>query len=436
MRLWPFGRRQEQRSREWDTWRQAPSFAFARTASGVNLTADSALSHETVLACYNVIAEDCAMLPAYLYQERGPKRRQATDHPLYELLLTSPCPNMTAFRFWYTVLFEKLHHGNHYSLVIRDDGGRVVMLLPVENGCVQPFWYREKPNALRQRAYRISLPDMPQAIFLQHEVFHVSNLPLLRGTDYTLQGISIWQMYQQETLGGALATNQFANSSFANGASLSGMIAVEGPIDDENARLVQARVQEKYAGAHNSGAIGVFGGGAKWYPMSQDAQKSQLLETRKYNRSTLAGLLRVTAHLLNDLENGTFSNIEHLDLSHYKRCLRPHLVDLCQTMQMYLLTPAERAAGFYVDHDEAELLRGDAKTRAEVLEKAIQNARMTPNEARAEENRPPLPGGDKLYINQASAPLELVGQGLTVKMPTPPAPPAADPPGKDPPDDP
>jgi HK97 family phage portal protein len=400
----------------------------------VNLTADSALSHETVLACYNVIAEDCAMLPAYLYQERGPKRRQAADHPLYELLLTSPCPNLTAFRFWYTVLFEKLHHGNHYSLIIRDGGGRVAMLLPVENGCVQPFWYRMTPDAPRQRAYRISLPDMPQAVFLQHEVFHVSNLPILRGTDYALQGISIWQMYQQETLGGALATNEFANRSFANGANLSGMISVEGPIDDATAREVQARVQEKYAGTKNAGAIGVFGGNAKFYQMSQDAQKSQLLETRKYNRSTLSGLLRVTAHLLNDLENGTFSNIEHLDLSHYKRCLRPHLVDLCQTMQMYLLTPAERAAGFYVDHDETEYLRGDTKTRAEVLEKAIQNARMTPNEARAEENRPPMPGGDELYINTASVPLSLAAKGLGAKAGA--TPPAADPPGKDPTDEP
>jgi HK97 family phage portal protein len=431
MRLWPFGRRQEQRSAHWDNWKNPPSFAFARTAAGVEVTTENPISHDTVLACYNVIAEDVAMLPAYLYRERGATRRQAAEHPLYELLLTSPCPHLTAFRYWYTVLFEKLHYGNHYSLIYRDGDGNVVQLLPVENQRVQPFWYRETPEAPRQRAYRISLPDGPTGVFLQHEVFHVVNMPVLRGMDYTLMGISIWQMYQRETMGGALATNEFANRSFANGASLSGMISVDGPLDPEAAKVVKQRVRETYTGSENAGAVGVFGGGAKFYPMSQDAQKAQLLETRKYNRSILAGLLRVTAHLINDLERGTYSNIEHLDLSHYKRCLRPHLVDLCQTIQMYLLTPAERRGGYYVDHDESELLRGDAKSRAEVLEKAIQNARLTPNEARAEENRPPKPGGDVLYINSASVPLEQAAKGLAAQA----ASPAADPP-KEPTDEP
>jgi HK97 family phage portal protein len=433
MRLWPFGRRQEQRSATYDTWKNAPSFAFARTHAGVDVTVENPISHDTVLACYNVIAEDVGMLPAYLYRERGATRRQATEHPLYELLLTSPCPHLTAFRYWYTVIFEKLHYGNHYSLIIRDGDGNVVQLLPVENGRVDPFWYRETPDSPRQRAYRISLPDGPSAVFLQHEVFHVANMPVLRGTDYTLKGISIWQMYQRETMGGALATNEFANRSFANGASMSGFISVEGPLDPAVGREVKERVRQEYAGVGNAGLLGVFGGNARFNSTSQDAQKSQLLETRKYNRSILAGLLRVTAHLINDLERGTFSNIEHLDLSHYKRCLRPHLVDLCQTIQMYLLTPGERRGGYYVDHDESELLRGDAKSRAEVLEKAIQNARLTPNEARAEENRPPKPGGDVLYINSAAVPLHLAEKGLAAKAGA--QPPAAAPPKKDPPDD-
>ncbi|MBC9178561.1 phage portal protein [Pseudoroseomonas ludipueritiae] len=433
--FWPFGRRQEQRrSREWDTWRNPPSFAFARTASGINLTRDSPLSHETVLACYNIIAEDVAMLPAYLYRERGQNRRQATEHPLYELLLTSPAPHMTAFRFWYTVIFEKLHYGNHYSLIDRDSDGQVRELLPLADGTCDPFWYRDPADGRRKRAYRISLPDGPSAVALEHEVFHVSGMPILRGTDYTLKGASIWQLYAQEVLGGALATNEFAHKSFANGASLSGFISFDGAMDPEALKAVKERVRAEYTGAANAGMLGVFGGGAEFHPISQDAQKAQVLDTRKFNRSTIGGLLRVTSHLFNDLERGTFSNIEHLDLGHYKRCIRPHLVDLCQVIQKDLLTPAEGRAGYYVDHDESELLRGDAKTRAEVLEKAIQNARLTPNEARAEENRPPKPGGDTLYINSASVPLELAAKGLAAKAGA--TPPAVEPPEKDTPDDP
>lgn len=397
---------------DFDTWRNFPAFASMRTASGVQLTADSPLTHETVLACYNVIAEGCAMLPLYLYRERGKKRQQVTDHPLYELLLSSPCPHMTAFQFWKRVFFEKLHHGNHYSLIDRNTDGRVVALWPVESGLCQPFWYQDEQGA-RRRAYRISAPDAPQAVFLEHEVFHIQNQPVLRGADYGLYGLSIWQMHQQETLGGALATNQFAHASFANGANLSGMIAVEGPLDEEQGKIARQMVRDAYAGSGNSGKIGVFGSNAKFYPISQDSQKSQLLETRKYNRSVMAGLLRVTAHLINDLERGTFGNIEHLDLAHYKHCLRPHLVDAQQTVLKDLLTPEERLAGYYADHDESELLRGDLKTRTEFWAQAIQNGIATPNEARADFNLPPVDGGDKLFINGASVPLELAAAGQT-----------------------
>lgn len=395
-----------------DTWKNLPAFANARTASGIALTRESPLTHETVLACYNVIAEGTAMLPLYLYRERGAKRQHAVDHPLYELLSASPCPHMTALQFWKLAMFEKLHHGNHYSLADRDGGGRITALWPVENGLCQPFWYRDE-DGRRKRAYRISAPGTPQAVFLEHEVFHLQNMPVLRGADYGLFGLSIWQMHQQETLGGALATNQFAHASFANGANLSGMIAVEGPLDMEASREARELVREAYAGAENSGKIGVFGSNAKFYPISQDSQKSQLLETRKYNRSIIAGLLRVTAHLINDLERGTFSNVEHLDLGHYKHCLRPHLIDTQQTVAKDLLTPEERRGGLYVDHDESEMLRGDLKTRTEFWSQAIQNAIAKPDEARADFNLPPEPGGDQLYINSASVPLVLAAAGKT-----------------------
>lgn len=413
--MWPFSRKRDQeRSQEWDQWKNIPFFGYGATSSGVTVTAENPISHHTVFSCINVIAEGVAMLPLHLYRERGPSRKAATDHPLYELLLTSPCPHLTAFAFWKLVFFEKLHYGNHYSLKIFDQTGRLKELYPVENGRVQPFWYRDPVDGVQRRAYRISAPSGVQATFLEDEVFHVQNLPILRGPNYTLFGASVWQHYQAETMGAALATNEFAASNFANGASLSGMVSVSGNLPPEEARKTRELVREAYAGAHNAGKIGVFGGGATFTAMSQDSQKAQLLESRKFDRSVIAGILRVTAHLINDLERGTFSNVEHLDLAHYKHCLTPHLTDLCQTIHKDLLTPDERRT-LYVEHDPTILLMGDQKTLGEVLEKAVQNARMTPNEARAVNNLPPKDGGDELYINSASVPLRLAVKGQGAK---------------------
>lgn len=408
--MWPFSRKETRSEPTFDQWQNIPFFGYGPTSAGVTVTAENPITHHTVFSCINVIAEGVAMLPLNLYRERGPNRKPATDHPLYELLLTSPCPHMTAFAFWKLVMFEKLHYGNHYSLKVPDENGVLTELHPIESGGVQPFWYRDPIDRKRRRAYRISTPDGVQAVFLEDEVFHVQNLPILRGPNYGLMGVSVWQHYQAETMGGALATNEFANASFANGANLSGMISVDAPLNSDQGREARKLVQETYAGSSRAGKVGVFGNGAKFTPMSMDAQKSQLLESRKFDRSVIAGILRVTAHLINDLERGTFSNVEHLDLAHYKHCLTPHLSDTCQTVQKDLLTPQERRE-LYVEHDPTLLLMGDQKTLGEVLEKAVQNGRMTPNEARAVTNLPPLPGGDELYINSASVPLRLAAAG-------------------------
>ncbi|WP_448208489.1 phage portal protein [Azospirillum sp. sgz302134] len=412
--MWPFRRKQTRSAGEWDTWRTIPFFGYGQTAAGVPVTAENPITHHTVFSCINVIAEGVAMLPLNLYRERGPSRRLATDHPLYELLLTSPCPHMTAFGYWKLAFFEKLHYGNHYSLKVFDDAGRLAELVPIQNGRVQPFWYQDPIDGMQRRAYRVSAPTGTQATFLEDEIFHIANLPILCGPNYGLMGASVWQHYQAETMGGALATNQFAAKSFANGAGLSGMISVEASLQSDQARELRDLVREAYAGADNAGKIGVFGNDAKFTPMSVDAQRSQLLESRKFDRSVIAGILRVTAHLINDLERGTFSNVEHLDLSHYKHCLLPHLTDLCQTASKDLLTPEERRT-LYVEPDPTVLLMGDQATLGEVLEKAVNNGRMTPNEARAIENRPPKEGGDELFINGAAVPLRLAAQGKAGK---------------------
>lgn len=411
-----FRRKQDQaRSQTWDVWRNPPFFGYGKTSAGVTVTAENPISHHAVFSCVNVIAEGVAMLPLMLYRERGPNRREAIDHPLYDLLMASPNPRMTAFQFWKLAIFEKLHYGNHYSLVDRDPAtGAVLGLYPIENGRCIPFWYRDPATGRFARAYRVSSMVGAQAVFLEDEIFHLQYQPLLRGMDYGLRGVSVWQAYQAETIGGALGTEESANASLGNGVTMPGFIATDAPLTAEVSKSIKDQIKEEYSGAANAGKIGVFGSGAKFQRMGASPEELQQLESRKFNRSVIAGILRVTAHLLNDLEKGTFSNVEHLDIGHYKHCLFPHLTDLCQTASKDLLLPGERRE-MYFEHDPQVMLLGDQKTLGEMLEKAVNAARMTPNEARALNNRPPLPGGDELYINAAAVPLRMAADGWAQK---------------------
>lgn len=380
-------------------WRNEPFF---------NLGASQPISHHTVYSCINVIAEGCAMLPFILYRKQAEGRVPAFDHPLYDLLQYSPNPHMTAFQYLQMLFFEKMHYGDHFALKVFDAQGRLAELYPIEYARVTPFWYLEKETGLRRRAYRVSGFTGVQAVFLEDEIFHVQFKPVLSGDNYGLRGASVWSQYQTETINSANQAEEFVSKGFENGVNMSGHISIDAPLDAEKSGILRKQLQESYGGTGKNGVVGVFGHGAKFYPHSQTSKDGQILETRKYDRSVIAGILRVSAHLINDLEKATFSNIEHLDLAHYKHCLLPHLIDLEQTGRKDLLTVEDRSL-YELGHDDSLLLRGDQKSFAEVLEKAVQNAQMTPNEARKQRGLPPMAGGEKLFINSASIPIEMAG---------------------------
>ncbi|WP_417847111.1 phage portal protein [Thalassospira povalilytica] len=380
-------------------WRNEPFF---------NLGGSQPISHHTVYSCINVIAEGCAMLPFILYRKQDGGRVPAIDHPLYDLLQYSPNPHMTAFQYMQLLFFEKLHYGDHFALKVFDEAGRLVELYPIEYARVLPFWYLEQETGLRRRAYRVTGFTGMQAVFLEDEIFHIQFKPILSGDNYSLRGASVWNQYQDKTIDAANQAEDFVSKGFENGINMSGHISIDTPLDAEKSALIRKQMQEAYGGSDKNGVVGVFGHGAKFYPHSQTSKDGQILETRKYDRSVIAGILRVSAHLINDLEKATFSNVEHLDLAHYKHCLLPHLIDLEQTGRKDLLAPDERKQ-LELGHDDSLLLRGDQKSFAEVLEKAVQNAQMTPNEAREKRGLPPMPGGEKLFINSASIPIEMAG---------------------------
>ena len=62
-------------------------------------------------------------------------------------------------------------------------------------------------------------------------------------------------------------------------------------------------------------------------------------------------------------------------------------------------------SGRYIEHALDGLMRGDFKSRIEGIARAIQTAQMTPNEARALENRPAMPNGNDLLVQGATVPL-------------------------------
>ena len=211
-------------------------------------------------------------------------------------------------------------------------------------------------------------------------------------------------------VGLAIAMNNFAAGFFVGGGIPP--LALEGPLPQgvEAFKRALADIRRAIDMAKQAGQS-FFGlpPGHKLTPVGADPEKGQMTEARLFQIQEIARLWGLPPAFLQDLSKGTFTNTEQQDLQLVKHNIGQWAKALEDELNLKLFGQRRRARK--VKHNLDGLQRGDFKTRTEGLARAIQTGQLTPNEARALENRPPLPNGDVLYI-----------QGATVPLGTPPAP--------------
>ena len=71
-----------------------------------------------------------------------------------------------------------------------------------------------------------------------------------------------------------------------------------------------------------------------------------------------------------------------------------------------MLLPSERAAGLRIKRELKVFLQGDTAAQAGWLRTLREIGGYSPNEIRALDDRPAIPGGDSYYANWAYGPLE------------------------------
>ena len=108
------------------------------TASGVRMSADSALQLSAVFACVRIIASQFASLPFTLYRNRpdGGKDR-VTNHPVYRLLARRPNPYQNAFEWREMMAGHLALRGNAYNQIVSDSRGNITALIPLHPDRIQ-----------------------------------------------------------------------------------------------------------------------------------------------------------------------------------------------------------------------------------------------------------------------------------------------------------
>lgn len=371
---------------------------------GVNVTPESAMRVTAVYACVALIAETLAALPLHVYRrtadERGAKTQsKATEHPLYGLLHDMPTSGMTSFEWREMQISHTALRGDSYARIVMGRDGRIRSLPPILPPHIEPFQHAD--GFIRYRWW----PDGtgPMRILFDDEVLRIPH-KMMDGVR-SLSPIGTHRM----TVGNAMSATRFLKSFYQNSAQPKGALVSEQTLSDDAAKALRKSWEDRHMGPHNAGRIAIFDGGMKWESIGMTMDEAQYLELQKFSVSDIARIYLVPPHKVGEMGAATFSNIEHQAIEFVVdtilRWVRRHEM----RYNAYLLSAADRLAGYFIAFDMKGLLRGDAAARSAFYRNLFYIGAMTPNEIRAAEDMNPFDGGDSHYVQGATVPI--VGLG-------------------------
>ncbi len=211
-------------------------------------------------------------------------------------------------------------------------------------------------------------------------------------------------MQHAQTIGLGLSGQKYTESFFNGNARPAGIVSVKQELNDKSWDRLK-KIWQKAAAALRSqeNKTLLLPAELDYKALTISPVDAQLVEMMKLNRSMIAGIFNVPAHMINDLEKATFSNISEQSIQFVRFTIMPWVVNWEQELNRRLFTRQELAAGYYVKFNLAGLLRGTPKERAEFYHYAITDGWLSRNEVRALEDKNPVPGLDEMLVSVNAA---------------------------------
>lgn len=382
------------------------------TPSGISLT-DQFLPYAAVYrsqvwvyTVVNKLATGTARLPLKVYERVGEGRQEARDDA-FARLLRNPNPRHDAKFFWLWTASTFFVYGEALWLKIRPAPDRPPMeLWPLHPANVDARTEDGELFYYFGHSARLRIPA--------RDVVHFKTY----NPDSTTRGLSPIEPLRQTILNED--SSRRASSAFwRNSARPSVALKHKGKLSPEAAARLAANWNGIHAGVDNHAKTAILEEGMEPEVISLSAEEAQYVETQKLTREETCAAYDTSPLVVHILDRATFSNVTEQLRSHYRDTMAPKLDGFESTLDAQLRPDFHAADTHYAEFLMDEVLRGTFEERAEQVQSAINSGQLTPNEGRRLDNRKPLPGGDRLYINSALVPIENAG---TRPPTTPPAP--------------
>lgn len=359
------------------------------------VTIESALEVPAYGGGVGFLTRTLAALPLHAYRNSDGDATRVTGE-LDMLLNEAPNPEWSSFS-WRQYMWQQVFTGGRACTWIERAGDKVVALWPMD--------------PTQTTVARIGGRKVYRFGGIEYPATDVIDVPWMLRTDQIGHYSPVSK--GRKALSLAIAMGDFASTFFAGGGVPP--LALEGPQPQgpEAFKRAQGDISRAIDNAKQAGTS-FFGlpPGHKLSPIGFEPAKGQMVEARLFQLQEIGRLLGLPPVFLGDLSKGNFANTEQQDLQLAKHTITHWAVSLEDELNLKLF--GQRRRSRYIKHQLDALQRGAFKDRIEAMARGIQTGQLMPDEARALENRPPKPHGDKLYIQGATVPL---GTQPVVKAP-------------------
>ncbi|MEC0110414.1 phage portal protein [Paenibacillus taichungensis] len=361
-------------------------------------------SNENIFSVVTKLANTVSSLPLKLYKDY----EIVTDHPVSDLLIHSPNPNMGGSELINKLEVARNETGNGYAIIGRDIRYQPTSITPVESAAVTPV-INTDDNVLWYEVRGVK------------NTYYVHNIDMIHVKHIT--GTSRWQGINpldvlRNTIQYDKAVQEFSLSEMQKKDSF--ILSYQANVDKEKRQKIVDDFKRFYA---DNGGILFKEPGVEIKEIDKKYFSSDTLASERITRSRVANVFNVPVSFLNDSEGQSYASNEQMQLQFVQMKLTPDVRQYEQEFNRKLLRPEERRQGFYWKLNMGALLRGDSAARAALYHSGLRDGWLSRDEVRVSEDKPPRGGAaDQLWISGDMYPLDMdptlrktSGSGTTTK---------------------
>lgn len=351
------------------------------TRAGPMVTPETAMRQGAVYACVRLLSGPPATLPLGIKRRIDARvREDASDTDLWQVINRKPNKWQKPHQFKRMMQAHVLLRGNGIALKVVSRG-ILQHLIPLH-----PDRVEIKQNDDLSLSFEYTRKNGGKEVFAQKEIFHLYGL--------TLNGYSgvTPLTYARETIGLALAQEEYGSTTFRNGARAAGTLSHPQKLGKDAQDLLKASLDDYRAGGESEGKFIILEEGMKFERMGMTAVDAQWIDSRKLSRSDIAMFFGVPPSMIGD-NSGSDSNWGTGLEQKANGFVTFTLEDYLTMWEEGITIDLNSDPAIYAKYNRNALVKSDIKARWDAYVKALQWGVYCPDDVLELEDRNPRADG-------------------------------------------